>query len=64
MFLVMEVHPFLDGNDRIARVMMNAEPAAKDMSEIIVPTVYRIDYLGTLRKLTRRKEEFILRFTG
>jgi len=25
MFLVSEVHPFLDGNGRIARVMMNAE---------------------------------------
>src|SRR6476620_2578334 len=25
MFLISEVHPFLDGNGRIARVMMNAE---------------------------------------
>ncbi|GAI76162.1 unnamed protein product, partial [marine sediment metagenome] len=25
MFVISEIHPFLDGNGRIARVMMNAE---------------------------------------
>ena len=28
MFLVSEVHPFVDGNGRIARIMMNAELVA------------------------------------
>lgn len=56
MFLVAEVHPFLDGNGRIARVMMNAELTAKGMSKIIIPTVYRIDYLGAIRKLTRKQD--------
>lgn len=55
MFLVSEVHPFLDGNGRIARVMMNAEFSAKGLSKIIVPTVYREDYMGALRKLTRQR---------
>ena len=55
MFLVSEVHPFLDGNGRIARVMMNAELSAKGMSKIIIPTVYREDYMGALRKLTRQR---------
>jgi hypothetical protein len=55
MFLVSEVHPFLDGNGRIARVMMNAELSAKGLSKIIVPTVYREDYMGALRKLTRQR---------
>jgi hypothetical protein len=53
MFLVSEVHPFSDGNGRIARVMMNAELSAKGLSKIIIPTVYREDYMGALRKLTR-----------
>lgn len=53
MFLVSEVHPFLDGNGRIARVMMNAELVKYRQSKIIIPTVYREDYMGALRKLTR-----------
>jgi hypothetical protein len=55
MFLISEVHPFLDGNGRIARVMMNAELSAKGLSKIIIPTVYREDYMGALRKLTRQR---------
>lgn len=56
MFVISEVHPFSDGNGRIARVMMNAELVAKDQSKIIIPTVFRDDYLGVLRKLTRQQE--------
>jgi hypothetical protein len=52
MFVLSEVHPFLDGNGRIARIMMNAELIKTGQSRIIIPTVYRDDYLGTLRKLT------------
>jgi len=54
MFLVSEVHPFLDGNGRLARIMMNAELSSKDQSKIIIPTVYRTDYIGAIRKLTRQ----------
>lgn len=43
MFLVSEVHPFLDSNGRIARVMMNAELTSKGLSKIIIPAVYRED---------------------
>lgn len=55
MFLISEVHPFNDGNGRIARVMMNAELSSKGLSKIIIPTVYREDYMGALRKLTRQR---------
>ena len=56
MFMVSEVHPFLDGNGRIARVMMNAELVKAEQIRVIIPTVYREDYLGALRQLTRRHE--------
>jgi hypothetical protein len=56
MFVLSEVHPFLDGNGRIARIMMNAEFVKAGQSKIIIPTVYRDDYLGTLRKLTRQSD--------
>lgn len=56
MFIISEVHPFLDGNGRIARVMMNAELVATGQTRIIIPTVYRDDYLGALRRLTRNND--------
>jgi len=55
MFLISEVHPFLDGNGRTARVMMNAELVKQGQSKIIIPTVYRDDYMLALRKLTRQQ---------
>lgn len=39
-----------------ARVMMNAELVKAEESKIIIPTVYQEDYIGALRKLTRREE--------
>jgi len=56
MFMISEVHPFIDGNGRIARIMMNAELFRGGQSRIIVPTVFREDYILALRKLTRSKE--------
>lgn len=56
MFVISEIHPFLDGNGRIARVMMNAELVAGGQSKIIIPTVFRDDYMLVLRKLTRQKD--------
>lgn len=54
MFMCSEVHPFADGNGRVARLMMNAELVAAGQSRIIVPTVYREDYILTLRKMSRQ----------
>lgn len=54
MFLVSEVHPFQDGNGRMARIMMNSELFRAGEAKIIVPTVYREDYLLALRKCSRQ----------
>jgi Fic family protein len=56
MFVISEVHPFLDGNGRLARVMMNAELTSAAQTKIIIPTVYREDYLGGLRRLSRNQD--------
>lgn len=53
MFLVSEVHPFVDGNGRAARIMMNAELVADDEKKIIIPTVYRDNYLTALKALSQ-----------
>jgi Fic family protein len=52
MFLVAEVHPFSDGNGRVGRIMMNAELVSADEQRILVPTVYRNNYLQALRALS------------
>lgn len=53
MFLVSEVHPFTDGNGRVARVLMNAELTAAEEQRIVIPLSYRDDYLQGLRALSR-----------
>lgn len=52
MFLISEVHPFADGNGRAARIMMNAELVAGNEQKIIIPIVYRNNYLTALKALT------------
>jgi len=56
MFMISEIHPFTDGNGRISRIMGNAELYKSDQSRIIVPTVFREDYLLSLKKFTNRRE--------
>ena len=53
-FLISDVHPFVDGNGRISRIMLNAELVSAGQCTIIVPTVFRDDYLQAQRALTRR----------
>lgn len=62
MFLVSEVHPFAGGNGRIARIMANAELVAARDERILIPTVYRVNYLSALKALSQtRNPEPIVR---
>ncbi len=60
-FVVAEIHPFDDGNGRLARAVMNAEYVAGDEQRAIIPTISRNDYLRALRRLSRqdRPELFV-----
>ena len=53
MFLISEVHPFDDGNGRVARAMMNAELISGGERRILIPTSFREDYLLALRAMSR-----------
>jgi len=72
MFMVSEVHPFADGNGRAARIMMNAELVAAGENRIVVPTVYRNNYLMALKALSHngntaalvRTMDFAQRYTA
>lgn len=52
--VVAEVHPFADGNGRLARAVMNAEYVAGDEQRAVIPTISRNDYLRALRRLSRQ----------
>jgi fido (protein-threonine AMPylation protein) len=53
MFLVAEVHPFADGNGRVARALANAELTAARQQRLMIPIVFRDDYLQALRAMSR-----------
>lgn len=56
MFLVAEVHPFTDGNGRVARVLMNADLTAAGLQRIVIPLSARDDYMQSLRALSRNAD--------
>lgn len=47
--LIAEVHPFDDGNGRMSRIFMNNELSKANKSHIIIPTVFREDYITALK---------------
>lgn len=54
-FLVSEVHPFDDGNGRVARLAMNAELTQAGERRVVIPTVFRNNYLQAHRALSRNE---------
>ena len=54
MVLLTEVHPFDDGNGRLARLFANAELGARGQARIVIPTVYRANYLSGLAAISNR----------
>ena len=54
-FVVSEVHPFDDGNGRTCRLILNRELVKSGYSTIIIPTVYRDDYMGVLKQASKRQ---------
>ncbi len=60
MFLVAEIHPFDDGNGRLARLAMNAELSAAAQHRILIPLIARDDYLAGLRRLSREADPGLL----
>lgn len=53
LFLISEVHPYDDGNGRLARAIANAELVSQGERRLIIPTVFRVEYIDALRLLSR-----------
>jgi hypothetical protein len=56
MFVVSEVHPFTDGNGRTARLALNCALTEAGLSRIVVPTIFREDYLLPLKALSQQSD--------
>lgn len=54
MFVVTEVHPYTDGNGRVARAIMNAALVSARHARVIIATGYRDDYLRSLKALSHQ----------
>jgi fido (protein-threonine AMPylation protein) len=54
MFVISEVHPYSDGNGRVARALMNAVLVSTGRTRVIIPTGYREDYLRALKALSHQ----------
>jgi len=57
MFVVTEVHPYADGNGRVARALMNASLVATGHSRVIITAGYRHDYLRALKAFSNRTNQ-------
>jgi len=54
LFVISEVHPYADGNGRVARALMNAALVAAGCSRVIIATGYRDDYLRALKAFSHQ----------
>jgi len=54
MVLITECHPFRDGNGRIARLMANSELSRVGEVRVVIPTIYRDNYISGLSGFSNR----------
>ena len=54
MLVVSETHPFADGNGRTSRLLMNAYLSEGNQCRIVIPTVFREDYLLSLKAISHQ----------
>jgi Fic family protein len=61
-FELVKIHPFVDGNGRIARLLMNIGLIDLGYFPIIIPVVIRNEYIYALKdKHFERRYDFFLR---
>jgi len=54
-YYFVKIHPFLDGNGRIARFLLNQELLKAQMFPVIIPIIRRAEYIASLKN----SEDFV-----
>jgi hypothetical protein len=57
MFLISEVHPFDDGNGRVARAAMSAQLSSVQQARLVIPIVFRNEFQSALRDVSRESRQ-------
>lgn len=52
------IHPFVDGNGRMARLLMNLSLMRNEFNIAIIPTITRSEYIATLEKAHTNEQVF------
>ncbi|MFI3271786.1 MAG: Fic family protein [Pseudomonadota bacterium] len=53
------IHPFADGNGRVARLAMNTLLIQKGFLPVVIPPILRHDYIASLEKAHQNDNDFI-----
>ncbi|OYZ01673.1 MAG: hypothetical protein B7Y37_05815 [Sphingobacteriia bacterium 28-36-52] len=56
LLMLTEINPFAEGNGTLARLMMNAELSAKNLTKIMIPIVYGDAYQLALNKISQHHD--------
>jgi len=56
------IHPFVDGNGRAARLLMNLAIMQAGYPTTIIPPIVRADYIEAIRKANRGDEQMFINF--
>lgn len=60
MLMIAEVHPFSDGNGRLARLAMNSELSSVGEQRIIIPTLAREEYVDCMKCFSTQNDAIAL----
>ena len=60
--LFVNIHPFIDGNGRVARLLMNLALLQSGYNITIIPPIARADYIRALQETNRKKYEPFINF--
>jgi Fic family protein len=59
---IAQIHPFIDGNGRTARLLMNLLLFQQGYPIVIIPPLLRVDYLDSLRAADKGNDEVFYLF--